>query len=232
MAHSEFNSWQAVQDEVLRRINARLWAPGDQLPTETELAAEFGCARTTMNRALRSLAERGVLDRKRKAGTRVALQPDAKATLTISLIRKDIEARGQVYTYQRLLRETGPAPANIRAAMQLGDQPMLHLQALHLADGAPHVFEDRWINAAAAPGVLDKAFTTISANEWLLKHAPYTHGDITFSARAAEASIATPLACAPGAALFVIDRLTWNGAEAVTKVRLSFAPGHQMRTQL
>jgi len=80
-------NWQGVREEVLRRIHARVWAPGDLLPTETELAAEFGCARTTVNRALRTLAESGLLDRKRKAGTRVVRHPVRKATLSIPVIR-------------------------------------------------------------------------------------------------------------------------------------------------
>ena len=66
-------SWQAVADEVLARIRRRDWAPGDLIPNEVDLAGEMGCARTTVNRALRHLAEAGYLERRRKAGTRVAL---------------------------------------------------------------------------------------------------------------------------------------------------------------
>jgi formimidoylglutamate deiminase len=75
-------SWQAVQDEVRRRIAARLWRPGDFIPHETDLAREFGCARATVNRALRELAEEGLLDRRRKAGTRVAVNPSAAPAST------------------------------------------------------------------------------------------------------------------------------------------------------
>ena len=51
-------SWQAVADEVLARIRRRDWAPGDLIPNEVDLAGEMGCARTTVNRALRHLAAR------------------------------------------------------------------------------------------------------------------------------------------------------------------------------
>ena len=91
MSGGEFNSWQSVQAEVLRRINAREWKPGDFIPNEAELAIEFGCARATVNRALRALAESGLLDRRRKAGTRVSLNPVRKATLDIPVIRYEIE---------------------------------------------------------------------------------------------------------------------------------------------
>ena len=44
--------WQAIRDEVKRRIHARDWKPGEPIPNEAELAEEFGCARATVNRAL------------------------------------------------------------------------------------------------------------------------------------------------------------------------------------
>ena len=224
-------NWQAVQDEVRRRIHAREWAPGAQIPNEADLAAEFGCARATVNRALRSLAEAGLLDRKRKAGTRVALQPVAKATLDIPVIRLEVEGRGQAYGYRRLLRQAGTPPAAIGAAMGTTG-PLLHLQALHLADGAPYAYEDRWINTDVVPQAAQEPFEAISGNEWLLRHAPYTHGEIGFSATAATAPEAALLGCAPGAALFQIDRLTWDHARAITRVRLAYAPGHRMQTAL
>ncbi|NNE79304.1 MAG: UTRA domain-containing protein [Silicimonas sp.] len=226
-------NWQSVQAEVLRRIHSRHWKPGDLIPTETELAAEFGCARATVNRALRTLAESGLLDRRRKAGTRVALQPVAKATLDISLIRHDVEARGQTYGYQLLERRMEVPPPAVSGAIKTASKTkLLHLQALHLADSSPHAFEDRWINTDVVPGAIAEPFDVISGNEWLLSHAPYTHGDIAFSAATASEREATVLGCAGMSALFVIDRLTWNNDGAVTKVRLAFEPGHRMRTVL
>ena len=94
--------WEDIRAEVMRRIRARDWQPGAQIPTEEELAEEFGVARATVNRALRDLAEAGVLERRRKAGTRVAVLPVRKATLDIPVIRQEIEARGQAHGFQVL----------------------------------------------------------------------------------------------------------------------------------
>ena len=102
-----FNNWQAVQDEVLRRINNRLWKPGDLIPNETELATEFGCARATVNRALQNLADSGLLDRRRKAGTSVAKHPVRKATLDIPVIRNEIISKGLAYRYSLISSEDG-----------------------------------------------------------------------------------------------------------------------------
>lgn len=228
-----FRNWQSVQEEVLRRIHAREWKPGDLIPNEADLALEFGCARTTVNRALRALADSGLLDRRRKAGTRVAAQPVAKATLDIAVIRKEVEARGQTYGYRLIARHITLPPMAISAAMHTKpDRELLHICALHLADAAPYALEDRWINTTVVPEALDEAFQTVSANEWLLTHAPYTHGEIAFSAQAASETDAQSLGCAKHSALFAIDRLTWDKGASVTKVRLLFSLGHQLRTVL
>ncbi len=228
-----FRNWQSVQTEVLRRIHAREWKPGDLIPNESDLALEFGCARTTVNRALRALADSGLLDRRRKAGTRVATQPVAKATLDIAVIRTEIEERGQKYGYQLILRQEMVPPVAISAAMRTDTtNALLHIRALHLANDTPYALEDRWINTNVVPDALDEAFQMMSANEWLLKHTPYTHGEIAFFATAATPEDGAVLNCPAQSALLVIDRLTWDNNMSVTKVRLVFSPGHQLRTIL
>jgi GntR family histidine utilization transcriptional repressor len=203
------------------------------IPNEADLALEFGCARATVNRALRSVAESGLLDRKRKAGTRVALQPVARATLAIPIIRQEVEQAGQRYGYSLLAHVNAPPPPPVRAALALApDDTALHLTALHLRDDRPYVIEDRWINTSAVPSAATAPFDTISPNEWLLHSIAYTHGDIAFSAASATQFEATTLDCPPSAALFVIDRLTWDNASALTKVRLIYAPGHQLRASI
>lgn len=222
-----------MQDEVLRRIHAREWPPGELIPNEADLAIEFGCARSTVNRALRSLAESGILDRKRKAGTRVAAQPVAKATLNIAVIRHEVEERGQKYGYQLISRCVAVPPVNVSGSMNTkADDALLHVRALHLADNAAYALEDRWINVGVVPDASAEEFDVLSANEWLLQHAPYTHGEIAFSAVQANAHDAEILGVDLSSALFAIDRITWDDSNSVTKVQLLFAPGYQLRTQL
>jgi len=222
--------WQAIQDEVLRRIHARDWPPGHVIPGEVDLAREFGCARATVNRALRALAEAGLLERRRKAGTRVALHPVSRATVDIPVIRREIEDRGCHYEYTLLARAVTAPPAAQRAS--LGPDPALHVTALHSADGAPYVVEDRWISLVTVPQADDAPFDTISANEWLLAHAPFTHGDISFSAEAANDRQADWLTTTPGAPVFTITRTTWDHARAITVVRLIYAPGYSIHSMI
>ncbi|MBN9499418.1 MAG: UTRA domain-containing protein [Alphaproteobacteria bacterium] len=233
MRGAEINSWQAVQTEVLRRIRAHIWRPGDAIPHEEALAEEFGCARATVNRALRQLAEDGLLDRRRKAGTRVTLNPSRKAKLDIPVLRVEIEGKGMRYFHELVSREIAAPPLAARARLQAKQgEEHLHLVALHLGDDAPYVYEDRWINLAAVPKARKIDFTEISANEWLVRNVPFEGGEIAFSAIVAGKRDAAILRCAQGDGLMAIDRITRRAGQVVTAVRQIFKPGYQLQAQL
>jgi GntR family histidine utilization transcriptional repressor len=230
---AEIRNWQAVKDEVGRRIAARVWRPGDMIPHEAELAREFGCARATVNRALRELAEEGLLDRRRKAGTRVAINPVRKPRVDIPVIREEIEAKGATCRHAVLSRETAVPPPDVAARMQAArGADMLHLRTLYTADGAPYVLEDRWINPVAVPAVRDETFTGISPNEWLVREVPFEGGDFTFSAITATAAEAAALSCPEGVGLFMLLRTTWSGGAVITSVRLIFHPGYALNSRV
>ena len=233
MNDSLLNTWQDVRKEVLERIHSRQWKPGELIPNEVELAEEFGCARATVNRALRAVAESGLLERKRKAGTRVAIAPVSAATLRIPIIRHEIENKNQSYSYQLINARTVPPPESVRSNMNFAkNRKALCLNALHLADNKPYALEERWINTRIVPDILLIDLTVENANEWLVKNAPFTKGDITFSATQANATLAKTLNTQKNNALFVIDRTTWDGEIAITSVRMTFHAGYQLRTAL
>lgn len=231
MTELDTNSWQGIKSEVMRRISNRRWRPGDLIPGEVELAEEFGCARATVNRALRELADSGLLDRKRKAGTRVTLNPVRKATVEIPVIRKDVESRGKAYSFDVLDRKDLTPSTVLQQQYRLATStPLLGLWTLHRADTDPFAYEERWINLAVVPEILDANLATLSANEWLVRNMPLSRGEFTFSAGNATAAESRLLNCPEDAALFIVNRSTWMVDDAITAVRLVYAPGFSMRT--
>lgn len=233
MALTDTNSWTGIREELLRRIHDRVWEPGAQIPHEADLAEEFGCARTTVNRALRDLAESGLVIRKRRAGTRVALNPPQRATLTIPIIREEVEALGKTYRHSLLERAYQPVPPMLHGVFHasLGDD-VLYLKTLHFADDRPYAFEERYINLDTVPEARQRKFEVSSANEWLVHNAPYSRGDLSFSAVNANEDAARILDCTPGTALFAMERITWTGDAPITHVKLIFAPGYRMRSRI
>ena len=167
MSEARRLSWRDIRDELSRRIAAREWQPGAAVPGEEALAAELGAARATVNRALQDLARAGIVERKRRAGTRVALHPVREARFVIPLVRQEIEAKGAAYGYRLLGCEAASAGGETRVRLGLGRRaPMLHVRCLHFADGAPYQYEDRWINLVAVPAAGKVSFDAVSPNEW------------------------------------------------------------------
>lgn len=62
---------ETAYQTFVERIRDGVWKVGDCLPTETELATEFDCGRNTISKAVTRLVHEGLVERKKRAGTRV-----------------------------------------------------------------------------------------------------------------------------------------------------------------
>lgn len=226
-------SYRDIGAELSRRIADRIWAPGALIPGEEALAQEFGCARATVNRALQQLARDGIVERKRKSGTRIAISPVREARLAIPLVRQEIEGKGGAYRYALLSRAVEPLPEGIAARMGLtAADPLLHVRALHWADGAPYQYEDRWIDLDTVPAAGEADFSAVSPNEWLVSSEPFSRAEYVFRAAAASEEETALLELSPGQPVFLAERLTWLLARPITFVRMAHPPSHRVVTRL
>lgn len=225
-------TYRDIKADILRKISGGEFRPGALLPSETDLAASYSCARATVNRAMRELSDEGIVERKRKAGTRVRLSPLRHVRFEIPVVRKEIEALGASYAYRLVARDCGLAPDWLAARFGVAPgAPALHLVCVHFAGADAYQFEDRWINLTALPAAAEEDFATRGPNEWLLETVPYSDAEISFSATHAEADMARHLGCQPGDALFQLERSTWWQGRAITYVRLVYRRGHRMTTR-
>ncbi len=225
-------SFQVVRDEVKRRIETRVWPQGSLLPTETQLAEEFNCARATVNRALRELAEQGFVERKRKSGTRVKKEPSKHAKLEFSLARQTVENQNSTYRYSLVERNVETSPGWL--ASQLGvspDVPVLHVICMHYADNRPFQLEERWININAVPEVEHADLGTHGPHEWLLSAAPFTEAEVAFSAVSADSRLAEFMGTTAGASMIQLERTTWKDGQPMTFARMTHHPGYCIRTK-
>ncbi|MCZ4353831.1 GntR family transcriptional regulator [Roseovarius aestuarii] len=225
-------SWKDVRDHIHRRVLDGTYRPGDKLPRDEDIAETLGCARSTVQRAMQDLSDAGIVERKRKGGTHVRVDPVSRATLDIPITRREVEARGATYSYHLAQRRLAQTPRSIVTTLALSaPEEMLHVQALHLSDRRPYIYEDRWVSTRTAPEILDVDLSRFSANEWLVRNKPYSRYDLRLYAIAAEAAEAVQLDVEQGAALLVIERTTWIGDLPITTVRSVTTPGYQLLAQ-
>jgi len=222
-------TYRDVKAEILRRIRNDIWPPGRLLPGEVDIASEMGCARATVNRAMRELSEEGVIDRRRKAGTRVNTERKRQVKFQIPVVRREIEATGATYRYALASREVVTAPDWLRTRLALdADVRFVHIECMHYASGQPFQFEDRWINLSTVPAAEHVDWTLETPNEWLVKTLPFTDAEVRFSATAADEKLGRFLLLSVGAPVFSVERTTWLSEKPVTSARLFFGAGYQM----
>lgn len=206
-----------IRAEVLAPILSGEWPPGHRIPFEHELAARYGCSRMTVNKALSSLAEAGLIERRRRAGSFVAPPRGERAMLAVDDLAAEAARRGERYGHELLFRGREPARAETGAA--------LRLRCLHRIGGAPVAHEDRLIMLDAAPGAATADFGAVPPGTWLLRGVPWTEAEHALSAHPAGAAMARLLQVPAGTACLVLERRTWNGEAAVTEARITHAGG-------
>lgn len=227
--NKRMNTWQSVRAEVLERIRSREWAPGELIPTEEQLSQQLGCARATVNRALRELAESGIIERRRKVGTRVASTAARKATLEMPAIRDEIEAMGATYSYSLMLfEERTPSEKAMRALQVDANEKLILVKARYLADGQPHCCESIWLNPQSLPVPTRAVLEKLPAHEWLASQVPLTHGRSAILAEGATGPCAEHLGVPEGTPVLSIERTNWVDATPVSFARQFYRPQHRL----
>jgi GntR family histidine utilization transcriptional repressor len=138
--------------------------PGDRVPSEHELVAQFSVSRMTANRALKELAAEGLVIRRSGSGTFVAeVKATSPAPATAATAAgpqpdlADIEAvvKGHGHRYSRRVEQSRTlqaSPVLMDAFGLATPQPISHHVLLHEEQGQPIQLESRYLNPALMPG--------------------------------------------------------------------------------
>lgn len=215
--------YKQIERAVRMEILSGRWPAGYRLPSEHSLMESLSTTRATVSKALSKLTEAGLLERRRKQGTRVARTTETHAVIGFLDVRQDIEGKGRTYSYKVLRKRelvAGKATA-FWPAVNAGT-PVLALTAAHCGFDTPEVLEERYINLAAAPDAAEADFEAEMPNTWLLARLPCTRLRHTIRAEAADAAEAERLGVPVGSPLLVSLRQTWADELPVTSVRLVY----------
>ncbi|WP_407314391.1 histidine utilization repressor [Pseudomonas sp. nanlin1] len=220
-----------VKQMIGREILTGNWPPHHRVPSESELVAQLGFSRMTINRALRELTAEGLLVRMQGVGTFVAEPKTRSALFEVHNIADEIAARGHRHTCQVVLLNEEPAGPQRAVALNLREgQRVYHSVIVHYEDGEPLQIEDRYVNAQAAPHYLEQDFTLQTPYAYLSKVAPLTEGEHVVEAILADPEECRLLQINPNEPCLLIRRRTWSGRQPVTAARL-IHPGSRHRLE-
>ncbi len=202
-----------IEDWLAGEIAVGALVPGDQLPTEQDLARWFGVSRATLRHALAELARRGLVTRTvgRHGGTFVAAPKLEQDLTTLAGFSEQLRRHGMVAGARVLSASVRPAGPAAGAALQLGEgDEVYEIRRIRLADGRPIVLERSLFPAGRFPGLLDSRldgslYELLEVRYGLRPHrARESLEPVTAGVREAEA-----LEIAEGAPLMLVERTAY-----------------------
>jgi GntR family transcriptional regulator, histidine utilization repressor len=175
--------YEQVKGWIRQHIASGEWKPGDVVPSEAALTERFAISRMTANRALRELATEGLVTRVQGSGTRVAQLHRISSQLVIRDIHEEVAERGHVHGTRVLKVGQEKAGPEVADSLRLRKGArVFHSILVHLENGVPIQYEDRYVNPHAAPAYLQTDFTRESPTLHLLRHAPLTEASYSIEA--------------------------------------------------
>ncbi|MGG2397783.1 GntR family transcriptional regulator [Pseudomonas sp. SH1-B] len=228
--------YQRLRDEMLEKIAAGEWLPGEAIPTEAELTRQYGVAVGTVRKAVETLVAEGLLLRAQGRGTFVR-RPNFDGSLFRFFRQVSASGKPQVPQSRILECRMEPATEAIRQALKLADgEQCIHLQRLRLIDGRPLFHELIWLPASRFGALLDVAPEDF---EQLLYPFYEQHcgqriasAQETLTVSAADAELAATLDVAPGSPSVVIERTALGYDRKPLEYRLSRAAAENFRYQV
>lgn len=130
--------WRHIADSVAGEIHHRVFAPGDRLPTEAELARRFGVNRHTVRRAIASLQDFGLVRIEQGRGTFVQEDIVDYPLSSRTRFSEIIERQAKTPSGALLRAATIPADEAVSGALGVAlGAPVALIETIGKADGQP-----------------------------------------------------------------------------------------------
>jgi GntR family transcriptional regulator len=210
---------QQLRAILTELVTTRL-RPGDMLPSERQLCADYGVSRITVREALGQLVSEGLLVRTQGKGTFVAHRP-ARSRLHIASFHEDMRRMGlEPSTVVLSAGRATPPPETLQRLRLSPQSPAYHVRRLRLADGVPMSVDDAWYSADLLPG-LDGMDLRSSLYDVLARQygRPIDHAEQTVGAGLAGAELGRLLGIPGSGPVLRFDRLSFSRGDPVEHAR-------------
>jgi GntR family transcriptional regulator len=149
--------------QLQKRIDAREWAPGEQLPTEPVLAVEFGVNRLTVRQAIDELVRAGAVVVRHGKGTFVArevlrneieVDPQTQKSDYGSVIQATMHAVGGPLI-ERVAGFEDDHDPSAAGYLHTSPESLARLVTVAWVESEPVLFNEYWVDGARFPNLPD-----------------------------------------------------------------------------
>jgi GntR family transcriptional regulator len=145
--------YRQVRDRLVRRLIDGVWAPGEPLPSEIQLAAELGVSQGTVRKALDAMAAENLVVRRQGRGTFVARHDEERIMFQFFKLVGDDGARTFPQSLVLALSLGRANPAEREALKLAKNEKVVRIRRLRSIAGAPAIIEDIALPDAMFPGL-------------------------------------------------------------------------------
>lgn len=217
--------YQAIAEDLRRRIAEGEYGHAGVLPSEADLSGRYEASRVTVRRALELLRREGLVESRQGFGWLVASEPLRQELSVLGTMESQFAAAG-IRSERRIL-SFGFVTAPDRVREVLGEETVLEVRRLSLADGEPFARVTVWCP--------EELGSTLSRDDVerasFLEQLPVRLGGATqtIGAQIVSDDDAAVLEIPQGSPVLVAERITRNAKGEVVLVSEHVFPAHRTR---
>ncbi|MBO0764201.1 MAG: GntR family transcriptional regulator [Hyphomicrobiaceae bacterium] len=197
-----------VRGQLVERIRSGAWAPGQPIPSEFDIAREFGVSQGTARMAVTALVAENVVVRRQGLGTYVCEHTQEEEYARFSSVFDGERRRIATDTQSRQAVVAGANRTERRDLNLAAGAKVLRIRRVRTRDGTPFILETVSVPAALFPGLAQRE--TLPATLYELYQKSYgvlvVRAEERLTAIAADRAAAKTLRVAAGAPLLRIER--------------------------
>ncbi len=217
--------YQQIKNNIEQKISNGEWLAGQKLPSENDLVLALGVSRMTVNRALRELTQKGLINRVHGLGSFVSEKPRHASLIELEDIALEVTANGKKHSSKIKVLEKRLASPEVAVEMDVpGNAELYYLNAVHYQNDIPIQLESRYVNPTLMPEFLLQDFSKITSTAYLLSQFQPDEMEHIVSAVVADGKTQNMLKIGSGDPCLQLNRRTWKNRQVVTQVILTY-PG-------